>query len=301
MQILNTRGSCTRCGGLVLTDSSTGEQFCQKCGNVILEIVEDSRPERRSFLDDSANNSRTGAPNSLAIHDRGLATTIGNTGKDSAGKSLSSVMRQDMRRLKIWDARSQTESKGRSLRAAFIELDKLKDKLTLTDAIVEKAALIYRKAVRKGLVRGRSIPHVLAAAAYAACRDAGTPRTINDFSNALNIKKKSISASYRMLLNELDMKMPVIDSISCISKIASKLGLDERAKRHACKILSHANDKEITAGKGPMGLAAASLYLACIKYDLKISQREISVASGVTEVTIRNRSHALRLDLNLRY
>ncbi|MEM2161080.1 MAG: transcription initiation factor IIB [Candidatus Nitrosotenuis sp.] len=293
MQILNTHGSCTRCGGLILTDGSTGERFCQSCGNVIIENIEDSRPERRSFLDDP-DNSRIGTPNSLAIHDRGLATIIGNTSKDSTGKSLSSTMQQDMRRLRIWDARSQTKNKGRNLRAAFIELDKLKDKLTLSDAIIEKAALIYRKAVGKGLVQGRSIPHVLAASAYAACRDAGAPRTVNDFSVALNIKKKSVSASYRMLVNELEMKMPVIDSLACISKIASKLGLDEKVRRHAHKILSDANDRELTAGKGPMGLAAASLYLACVKYDLKVSQREISMASGVTEVTIRNRSRALR-------
>ena len=294
MQVLDIRGSCVRCGGLVLTDGSTGERFCQKCGNVIIENIEDARSERRSFFDDSVDNSRTGSPNSLAIHDRGLATTIGSTSKDSTGRPLSSMMKQDMRRLRVWDARSQTASKGRNLRTAFVELDKLKDKLTLTDAIVEKAALIYRKAVGRGLVRGRSIPHVLAAAAYAACRDAGTPRTINDFSDTLNIKKKSVSASYRMLLNELDMKMPVIDSMICISKIASKLGLDEKVKRHACNILSTANEMELTAGKGPMGLAAASLYLACVKYELKVSQREISVASGVTEVTIRNRSRALR-------
>ena len=296
MQILNTRGSCTRCGGLILTDGSTGERFCQKCGNVIIENIEDSRPERRSFLDDP-DNGRTGAPSSLAIHDRGLATIIGNTRKDSTGKSLSSVMQQDMRRLRIWDTRSQTKNKGRSLRTAFIELDKLKDKLTLSDTIIEKAALIYRKAVGKGLVQGRSIPHVLAASAYAACRDTGTPRTINDFSAALNIKRKSVSASYRMLVNELEMKMPVVDSLTCISKIASKLGLDEKVRRHAHKILSDANDKELTAGKGPMGLAAAALYLACVKYELKVSQREISVASGVTEVTIRNRSRALRESL----
>jgi len=294
MQVLNVKSGCTRCGGSMLTDGSTGERFCQKCGNVIVENIEDSRPERRFISDDSSDNSRTGTPNSLAIHDRGLATTIGSTSKDATGKSLSSVMQQDMRRLRIWDNRSQSEKTGRNLRAAFMELGKLKDKLTLSDAVIEKAAFIYRKAVGKGLVRGRSIPHVLAASAYAACRDSGTPRTLSDFSDVLNIKKKAVSCSYRMLLKELDMKMPVMDSLSCISKIASKLNLDEKIKRYAHDILSDANDRELTAGKGPMGLAAAALYMACVKYDLKISQREISVASGVTEVTIRNRSRSLR-------
>jgi transcription initiation factor TFIIB len=182
-----------------------------------------------------------------------------------------------------------------------MELDKLKDKLTLSDAIIEKAAHLYRKAVGKGLVRGRSITAVLGATAYAACRDTGTPRTLNDFAVALNIKKKSISKSYRMIINELGLRMPVVDSISCVSKIASKIGLDEKVKRYALEILKNASNMEITAGKGPMGLAAAALYLACVKYDMKISQREISTASDVTEVTIRNRSRGLSKSLSLVY
>ncbi len=295
MQVLNLKRSCIRCGGAMLTDGSTGEQFCQSCGNVVIERIEDYRPEQRSFVDDPTDKSRTGTPNSLAIHDRGLATTIGSATKDAAGKSLSASMKQDMHRLRIWDSRSQTHEKaGRNLRVAFMELNKLRDKLTLSDMIIERAAHIYRKAVGKGLVRGRSILDVIAASAYAACRDTGTPRTLDDFSDALNIKRKSVSKSYRMLINELEMKMPVMDSITCVSKIASKLGLDEKTKRHALEILKDASDREETAGKGPMGLAAAALYASCLKYDVKMSQREIAVASGVTEVTIRNRYRTLR-------
>lgn len=295
MQTLNINHNCIRCGGFMLTDDSTGERFCQKCGNVIVEVIADSRSERRSFSDDSGDKSRTGTPNSLAIHDRGLATTIGNGRRDASGNSLSTSMIQNMRRLRIWDGQSQTSNNAsKNLKTAFMELDKLKDKLTLSDAIIERAAHIYRKAVGKSLVRGRSISGVIGAAAYAACRDAGTPRTLNDVSDALNIKKKSVSKSYRMLLNELDLKMPVVDSVSCVSKIASKIGVDEKTKRHALSILKKATDSEVTAGKGPMGLAAAALYLACVKYDVKISQREISIASGITEVTIRNRSRTLR-------
>jgi len=293
MQTLDLGLKCTRCGGSVLTDGSTGEQFCQKCGNVIIERIEDLRPERRSFASDPVDNSRTGAPNSLAIHDRGLATIIGSSNKDASGKSLSSTTKQSMQRLRIWDSRSQTDATGRSLRAAFMELDKLKDKLTLTDSIIERAAHIYRKAVAKGLVRGRSILEVIGASAYAACRDTETPRTLDDFSTALNIKKKSVSKSYRMLLNELDLKMPVADSLNCISKIASKVGVDEKIKRYAIDILNDARCLEITAGKGRMGMAAAALYISCIKHNVRISQREIATASGVTEVTIRNRSHGI--------
>lgn len=282
----------------MLTDGSTGEQFCQKCGNVVVERIVDPRQERRSFSDDSNDKSRTGSPSSLAIHDRGLATTIGHENTDSTGKSLSMSMKQNMQRLRTWDSRSQAQQNtSRNLKMAFMELDKLKDKLMLSDSIIQRSAHIYRKAVGKNLVRGRSIHEIIGAAAYAACRDSGTPRTLNDFSDALNIKKKSLSRSYRMLINELELRMPVVDSAICVSKIASKIGLDERVRRHALEILRSASDLEMTAGKEPMGLAAAALYLSCKKYDMKTSQREFSMASGITEVTIRNRSRGLNKSL----
>ncbi|MGI0004532.1 MAG: transcription initiation factor IIB, partial [Candidatus Nitrosotenuis sp.] len=225
MQSLNINNSCKRCKGFLLTDGSTGERFCQKCGNVVLERVDESRPERGSFVDEHDNKSRTGSPNLLAIHDRGLATTIGHVNKDAAGKSLSVPMAQSIKRLRIWDSRGQMhESADRNMRMAFLELNKLRDKLSLPDAVVEKTAHIYRKALAKNLVRGRSIEGVLAAAAYAACRDTGMPRTLNDVSDAINIKRKDISKNYRMLVNELALKMPLVDSVSCISKIASKVG-----------------------------------------------------------------------------
>ncbi len=300
MQTLNIDDSCKRCKGLVLTDVATGERCCQSCGNVIVERIEESSSTRSSFASSTDDKSRTGTPNSLAIHDRGLATIISNGNKDASGKSLSVSMKNNIRRLRIWDGRSQAhEHADRNLRLAFLELDKLKDKLTLSDAVIEKTAHIYRKAVGKGLVRGRSIQGVLGAAAYAACRDTGTPRTLNDVSDTLNIKRKDVSKSYRMLVNELDLRMPVVDSINCVSKIASKVGLDERIRRYALEILATANSMEITAGKDPMGLAAAALYIACLKYDIKVSQREISIASGVTEVTIRNRYKGLRESLDL--
>ena len=55
-------------------------------------------------------------------------------------------------------------STNRNLYRAFYEVNVLKDKLGLSDAIVEKTTYIYRKAEGNGLVRGRTIPGMLTAA-----------------------------------------------------------------------------------------------------------------------------------------
>ena len=285
----------------MLTDNATGERFCGKCGYVISERVEDSGPEWRSFSkEEHEDRSRTGTPTSLAMHDMGLATIIDHANKDVSGKPLSAYMKSTINRLRTWDSRSQVhEPVDRNFRQAFSELDRLKDKLALSDAIIEKTAYIYRKALDRGLVRGRSILGLLAASLYAACRDTETPRTLTDVANGINITRKDVSRSYRLLLRELDLNMPVVDPINFMSRIASEAGLSEKVKRRALTILKDASKMEITAGKDPMGLAASALYLSCVMSGENTTQRVIAHAAGVTEVTIRNRCKGLKESLKI--
>jgi transcription initiation factor TFIIB len=294
-QLVNTEG-CPRCGkNNLVTDTESGELFCAKCGFVINEKLSNFDPERR-FSDDTSNKSHTGDRTSLARHDRGLSSIINPINKDSTGKPLSASMKSSLKRLRIWDNRSNVNSTvDRNLQKALSELLKMKEKLSLSDAIAEKAAYIYRKALEKKLIRGRSISALIAAALYAACRESGTPRTIKEVCGEINIKRRDLAVSYRMILRELDMKMPVVDSVQCIARIASQVGMSEKTKRHAMKILKKAEESRSSAGKTPMGLAASSLYLASLKTGEKISQKQVAVASGVTEVTIRNRCKGLKL------
>lgn len=291
---------CKRCGSSSnITDVESGEIICQGCGFVISERIEDSGPEYRNFMDGD-DRSRAGAGTSLSRHDMGLATIINPLNKDSTGKPLSSSMKSTIGRLRIWDSRSQAhKSSDRNFRIAFNELTKLKDKLGLTEATIEKTAYIYRKAVEKNLIRGRSIPSLLGAALYAACREAETPRTLRDIEIVSNVKRKELAKCYRVLVERLDLKMPVVNSVYCLARIGNKIGISEKSKRLAAKILYDYEQSGEIAGKSPTGLAATALYLACVKMDEKYSQRDISKAANITEVTIRNRAAAIRKTLNL--
>ena len=296
-QQIVSKQRCPRCGkNTIITDMEIGELICGRCGYVISERLENSGPEWRSFLDDKTNKARTGAGTSLTMHDYGLATVINPINRDSVGKPLSYSMKKTLKRLRIWDRRSPVNYSGeKNLISAFTELGKMKDKLALSDAVMEKAAYIYRKALDKKLVRGRSITSVIAASLYAACRDTGTPRTLNDITAAINIKRKDLALSYRMLVKELDLKIPVVDSVQCVARIASKAGLSEKTKRYAVKILKKAKENEISAGKDPMGLAASALYISNNRMGMNCSQRIIARAAGITEVTVRNRCQGLKL------
>jgi len=292
--IPSIKQSCLRCGKKALiTDTETGEIFCGGCGFVLSERIESPGPERRSFPDDRINRERTGDGTSLAIHDQGLSTVINLTNRDATGKPLSSSMKKTLKRLRTWDSRSKNEPIDINFRKAFNELYRLKDKLSLSDSVVEKAAYIYRKALYKKLVRGRSISVMMGSALYAACRETNTPRTLKEIAGVMNIKKGDLAARYRLLVKELDLKMPVVDSVQNVARIASKIGLSEKTKRYAIEILRKAEENKISAGKNPMSLAATALYISCVKNGENHTQRDFAEAANITEVTIRNRYKGL--------
>jgi transcription initiation factor TFIIB len=269
------------------------------CGFVVTERKVDSGPEWRSFSDGKdENRQRTGAPTSLLYRDMGLSTIIGRSNRDAKGRSFDSDMRTTLNRLRKWDSRSPAfGSHERNLAVAMTELEKMAAKLGVSDAVKERAAYIYRKALDRGLLRGRSIIGISAASLYAAFRDTGTPRTLKDIAAVNNIDRKSVARDYRILLREMDLSMPVADAAKNVTRIASKVGFSEKVARKAVDIVRLTEEKEISAGKAPMGLAASALYLAGVIEGEVRTQKEIAEAAGVTEVTVRNRYKGLRAQL----
>lgn len=266
------------------------------------EKLEETRPEWRSFADEQGGESRarTGMPTSITSFDMGLSTVIGSSNRDASGSSLSGAMKHTMDRVRVWDKRSQAaNSFDRNLRQAFNEMKMFAEKLAVHDEVIERAAYIYRKAVERGVTRGRSIIQISAAALYAACRDMEVPRTLKDVAAVSNVSKKDLARSYRILLREMDLQMPVPDPIKSVSRIASRATVGEKTKRRAMEILAKAHQKEIVAGKDPMGLAAAALYVASTLEGNGKTQKDIADAASITEVTLRNRYKGLRQALGI--
>ena len=299
---ITTCSICRRDQTIVITDHESGEIICGNCGTVITENSISQSLEWYPFDVEKFNHlARAGAPASPAGYYTGLSTFIGKTDKDARGQSIDWAVRSTMKRLKIWDLRTKLHySPDRSLREAFTQLDIIKDKLGLSKAVVEKTAYICRKAHQRKLAHGRTISSLLSAAVYAACREMGIPRTLEDIAEISNIKRKEIARMYRILVFELDLKIPLVDLIKCIVRVANKANLSEKAKYQAISLMHTIINKEISAGKDPMGLAATVLYISCLDIGEDITQTNIAIAAGVTEVTIRSRFRDLKIRLNLK-
>ena len=282
----------------VITDSDRGEVFCGGCGLVLVQNLDDTSNENRSYSSEEfMKNARTGPATTLTMFDKGLSTVIG-TNKDSSGNSLSSKTKYEFNRLRTWDQRSKSRTTS-SLSKAFTLLHGMKTKIGAPDNVVENAAYIYRKAVNAKLTRGRTMASLISASLYASCRQNNIPRTLDDIAAAGNVERRILSRDLRTIIKKLGLNLNQYDTASFIVKISNNLNLSEKTKRDAFEILKRCEEKEITAGKHPVAQAAASLYVACIVNGEKISQKKFSIESGVSDVTIRNRATLIRKTLKL--
>jgi transcription initiation factor TFIIB len=292
---MHTTLTCPGCSkGHLIADADTGEIICDSCGSVQISDYQD-----RGLLTASIkypNRSNVGSSNfALICRDIEYSTVIDRANTDARGHKLDPSTLSRMQRLRTWDFRLRTDSNAaRNIKQALNELDALKDKLGLPDAVLEKASYIYRKAQVKGLVHGRSISAILCTAVYIACREMGTPRTLKEISVIANLERKDIARDYRLLVTELDLQIPLLDPLKCIVGVANRINISEKTKRLALDSMSEIIRTEISAGKNPMGLAATVLYVSCLKNKENKTQADIARAAGITEVTIRNRYSDLK-------
>ena len=280
---------------LLVTDRETGEIMCSECGEVVTDKISDMSLDTVFHSGEGyMSKSRTGRKSTLAFNDMGLSTLIERSDKDSTGKNLSLDNKRIFYRLRMWDRNSKARPGYRNMQKAFTILEGLKGKLALPNSTVEKTAYIYRKALAKKICSGRSVPIIITAALYAACRLTSTPRTIQDVSNASNLRRASVHRIYRDLVQELNLTINSYNPVSFIGRIATRIGASEKTKRDAIKLLTEAEKQMITSGKNPMAVAATVVYVAAIKNGETVTQTKMAQVSEVSSVTIRNIRQTLK-------
>jgi transcription initiation factor TFIIB len=293
---------CPECGGTVfVTDRNAGEVTCRACGLVLVEDILDRTPEWRAFTPDEQRlRLRTGSPASLQHFDKGLSTTF-LPHQGPFGTRLSAQVRQKMQRLQRWQNRARTQSSyDRNLVQAMAEISRLADHLTIPSDVKENAALIYRKALNRNLVRGRSIQAIAAASLYLACRLTQLPRKLSVFADNSDRTLKEISRYYRLIHRTLRITLPLDDPEKYLPNIASHLGLHQHVQNTAIQLIHKAQQRHAVVGKSPVGIAAAALYIAARLAETPVTQKTVAEAANVTEVTIRNRYQSLAYALNLK-
>lgn len=286
----------------LIRDYERGELICADCGLVIAENILDSGPEWRAFdAEQREKRARGGAPVKYMRPNKGLVTEIDQYNRDIRGAKIPSKKQAQLYRMRKWHKRASiASSMERNLAIALSELDRIASYLGLPENVREASALLYRKCIEKGLIRGRLIESVVSAVLYAICRQYGIPRTLDEIADVSGIEKKEIGRTYRFITHELGIKVPLTDPTQYVPRFTAALKLSGEVQEKAITLLKRAIKKGLISGRGPTGVAAAAVYIAAAMVGERRTQKEVADVAGVTEVTIRNRYRELKKELGLK-
>ena len=274
--------SC-RSTNLVICDELTGETICSQCATVI--------SDRQTFFDDDPSlKKELGRPTSLIFPDKGLSTVITSSNTDAYGTSLNQEQISSINKIRYYDKLSGSKANFRNLRSAFSIMAAIKDKLTLTDPIMERAAYYYRKTLENKLIKGRAIKEMVVASVYAACKEMDIPRRLEDISKAADADNIFAGRCFRTMARVLGINCPSVDATRYMSKVAENADVNQKTYRCALDMLNEVKKNPISYGKDPKALATAALYGACLLEEKeKVNQSRLAKAGGISVVTLRKR------------
>ena len=286
----------------IITDYYTGEIACQNCGAVSVEKTVELGPESTFVTgEEHTASSRVGRKISLKMADMGLSTIIESKDIDATGKALSRENSRMFYRLRMWDRNSRSANTIKSFQKAFFLLDGIRTKIALPESVVEQTAYIFRKISAKKILSGRSTSGILCATVYIVCRLTNTPRTLQDIADAGNIRRKNLQRTYRFLVRELEIYPEAYNPHEFVARISKTIKISEKTERLAFRIVTLAEKTGISTSKNPMAIAAAAVHLAVQKNKEKVSQVKITQASGISSVTIRDRTKEIKKCMGVKF
>lgn len=161
--------------------------------------------------------------------------------------------------------------------------------------------MLYRRAAKQNLIKGRSIEELVSAMLYIACRQYGIPRTLKEIAAVSRMPLRKIRRACVFLLRKWEIKLAPVDPACYIPRFCSELGLNDATRKKAIEIIREDNGTGIAKGWAPAGTAAAAIYIATIlsSKDEHRTEKEIAKVAGTTDITLRNRCKELKSRLKL--
>ena len=287
---------CPNCYGTsFLEDKRKGETLCRECGTVVEDNAIDTTAEWTNS-EDEPNKARAGAPISLSRADMGIRTIIGSRADYSR---LGGKLSRKFKKLQKEDIRTATRTE-RNLKYAFDDLKRFASVMNLPASAEEESARLYRKALEKNLIRGRTVESVMAGCIYLACKNFGIPKGFREVCELTKVSQKDFGKAFKHVARRLGIRFAPTSAIDYIPRFGAIMKLKPETQTNAVDILKQVEKTRLDNGRGPHGLAAAAIYIAAQKTGQHITQKMIADATDVTEVTIRNRYKEIADKLKLR-
>ena len=281
-------GKCPDCGNTrFICSPANDEVVCIDCGLVT------TRKKAAQATSRGASSKLQKSRNSKDIHAKARNKNLTRMiDPDITCERRDNILGRWQKLAKVSD---QTE---KNITLALSEITRIASHLCLSPQVLETASKLYKTVVEKRLTKGRSIKAFCAAVLYAACRQCGYTRTLSEVAKTSRISKKEIGRHYRLLIEDLNCSVPLMNLADQVPRILNRLFIQEQTAEIVYKILRAAEELKFTQGREPSGIVSAAIYIAATLTGQKRTQREISEVTRVSETSIRKRYKELekRLD-----
>lgn len=278
-----------------LVDFESGEEICQQCGiitgideNMAFEMAVMSHlalpygviPKRLSWITNYNSSS---------------SSIISEKNNDFNGNSIKEL--ELFKRIRYYDKIITVNKNEKTLSTAAQVIVKTAEKIFLPLHVKERAIDIYKKAYKRGGIKGRSIYCCALASLYRAMKENKINKSINDLVD-VSIDPKDptmgsdIFSCYRTIIESLNMPNTEISGpMTDISVIGTRIEITHKTVKKAQDLYNMFRiiDPLMFSGKCSNVIATSLLYLASRINNELITQESIANSGNISTVTLRKR------------
>ncbi|KAK0410612.1 hypothetical protein QR680_005234 [Steinernema hermaphroditum] len=235
----------------LVEDHRAGDVICPECGLVVGDRLVDVGTEWRSFSNEKSGGND---PSRVGAPENPLLGSADLSTSIAVGFG-GSEGDQSLANAQ----RKNMNNTDRQMSQAMSVIREMSERIHLARSIQDMAAKIFKDVLDSKALKGKNNEAQAAACLYIACRKEGVPRTF-----------KEICAVSR-------------------SRFCGNLGLPHDIQLAATKIAKKAVELDLVAGRSPISIAAAAIYMATLaaSADNKKSAKEIGEIAGAAEVTVK--------------
>jgi transcription initiation factor TFIIB len=274
---LNMTVMCPECKEFppnLVEEFASGDMVCGSCGLVLGDRIVDTRSEWRTFSNDDQGNddpSRVGDAANPLLHGSQLQTTIAFG--DGTGRA------RDLHRAQN---KSTHDKATKGLLAAYKEIGAHCDAVNIPKNVADTAKHLFKVVDDAKAFKGKSQEAIIAGCIFIACRQCKVPRTFREIYALTKVSKKDIGRTFKALEkffaseavkgslqsggvasgpDEYQTTTSTNASDLCL-RYCNQLGLKNQYVRVAQGLAEKMSTVGDLAGRSPLSVAAACIYMA---------------------------------------
>ncbi|KAF2747347.1 transcription initiation factor-like protein iib [Sporormia fimetaria CBS 119925] len=274
----------------IVEEYSAGDTVCASCGLVLQERMIDTRSEWRTFSNDDQGNddpSRVGDAANPLLHGSQLQTEIGFGDGNLRARDLARAQNKN-----------NYDKTNKALMQAYSQIASLCDSASCGSSVADAAKHIYKMADDAKIFKGKSQDAIIAGCIFIACRQMGVPRSFREIFRLTHVSKKEIGRTFKALeafvqgeekKSNGTIKKPTksTEANQLISRACDRLQLDRGLSIIAEEAAKRVTDLGVAAGRSPLSITGAVIYLISHLMGAARSPKEIAGTVEVSDGTIR--------------